>query len=75
MQTLVDTLVVLSRYQEKCKVVTNSCWCPYTKGSPCEGQAPRTGNFVDSHNPSPCASGAPLLASLGRSLPSSLSSF
>jgi hypothetical protein len=67
--------VFLPRYLEPRKVPTNPCWCPYTKGSPCEGQAPRLSNSVESREPSPHASGRPLLAALGRSLPSPLSSF
>jgi hypothetical protein len=34
-------LILLSRYLKPCKVLTNSRWCPYTKASPCEGQAHR----------------------------------
>jgi hypothetical protein len=68
-------LVFLPRYPESRKVPNNPCWCPYAKGSPSEGQAPQTSNSVESHRPSPCASGAPLSAPLGRSPPSSLSSF
>jgi hypothetical protein len=40
MQTLVDASVFLTRYLEQRKVLTNPRWCPYTKGSPREGQAP-----------------------------------
>jgi hypothetical protein len=69
------TPVFLPRYPEPRKVPTNPCWCPYTKGSPREGQAPRSSNSVESRGPSPRASGAPLPAPLGRSLPSPLSSF
>ena len=69
------TLVFLPRYPKPRNVLTYPRWCPYTKSSPREGQAPRTRNFVESHKHSPCASGAPLLAPLGRSPPSSLSSF
>jgi hypothetical protein len=69
------TLVFLLRYLKPCKVPTNPCWCPYAKGSPREGQAPRSSNSVESHRPSPRASGASLLAPLGRSPPSPLSSF
>jgi hypothetical protein len=69
------TLVFLPRYPEPRKVPTNPRWCPYAKGSPCEGQAPRSRNSVESRGPSPCASGAPLPAPLGRSPPSPLSSF
>jgi hypothetical protein len=69
------TLVFLSRYLEPRKVPTNPCWCPYAKGSPCEGQAPRSSNIEESHGPSPHASGAPLSAPLGCSPPSPLSSF
>jgi hypothetical protein len=69
------TPVFLPRYPEPRKVLTNSRWCPYAKGSPREGQAPRSSNSVESREPSPRASGAPLLAPLGRSPPSPLSSF
>jgi hypothetical protein len=69
------TLVFLPRYLEPRKVPTNPRWCPYTKGSPCEGQAPRSSNSVESRGPSPRASGASLPAPPGRSPPSPLSSF
>jgi hypothetical protein len=69
------TLVFLSRYPEPCKVPTNPRWCPYVKGSPREGQAPWSSNSVESREPSPCASGAPLSDPLGRSPPSPLTSF
>jgi hypothetical protein len=69
------TLVFLLRYPEPRKVPTSPCWCPYAKGSPCEGQAPRSSNSVESHMPSPRTSGAPLPVPLGRSSPSPLSSF
>jgi hypothetical protein len=75
MQTPTDTPIFLLRYLEPCKVLTNPRWCPYTKGSPRERQAPWTGNSINGHRPSPHASGAPLLAPLGTSLSSSLSSF
>jgi hypothetical protein len=68
-------LVFLPTYPEPCKVPTNPRWCPYAKGSPREGQAPQSSNSVESREPSPCASGAPLPAPLGRSPPSPLSSF
>jgi hypothetical protein len=55
--------IFLLRYAEPRKVPTNSRWCPYAKGSPREGQAPRTSNSIESHEPSPRASGAPLPAS------------
>jgi hypothetical protein len=67
--------VNLSRYPEPRKVPTNPHWCPYAKGSPREGQAPRSSNSVESRGPSPRASGAPLPAPLGRSPLSPLSSF
>jgi hypothetical protein len=51
------TLVFLPRYLEPHKVPTNPRWCPYAKGSPREGQAPRSSNSVESHGPSPRASG------------------
>jgi hypothetical protein len=69
------TLVFLPRYLEPRKVLTNPRWCSYAKGSPCEGQAPRSSNSVESHRPSPRTSGAPLQAPLGRSPLSPLSSF
>jgi hypothetical protein len=69
------TPVFLPRYPKPRKVRTNSRWCPYAKGSPREGQAPRSSNSVESRGPSPRASGAPLPAPLGRSPPSPLSSF
>jgi hypothetical protein len=69
------TLVFLPRYPEPRKVPTNPRWCPYTKGSPREGQAPWSSNSLESHRPSPRASGAPLSAPLGCSPPSPLSSF
>jgi hypothetical protein len=69
------TPVFLPRYPKPCKVPTNPRWCPYAKGSPREGQAPRSSNSVESCGPSPRASGAPLLAPLGRSPPSPVSSF
>jgi hypothetical protein len=58
------TPVFLSRYPEPRKVQTNPRWCPYAKGSPREGQAPRSSNSVESCGPSPRASGAQLLAPL-----------
>jgi hypothetical protein len=69
------TPVFLPRYPERCKVSTNPRWCPYTKGSPHEGQAPRSSNSIEIREPSPHASGAPLPAPLRRSPPSPLSSF
>jgi hypothetical protein len=69
------TPVFLLRYPKPCKVPTNPRWCPYAKGSPHEGQAPRSSNTVESHGPSPCTSGAPLQAPLGCSPLSPLSSF
>jgi hypothetical protein len=69
------TLVFLPRYPEPHKVLTNPRWCPCAKRSPREGQAPRSRNFVESHGPSPRASGPPLSAPLGRSPSSPLSSF
>jgi hypothetical protein len=69
------TPVFLPRYPEPHKVPTNPRWCPYAKGIPREGQAPRSSNSVESRGPSPRASGAPLLAPLGRSPLSPLSSF
>jgi hypothetical protein len=67
--------VFLPRYPEPRKAPTNPRWCPYAKGSPHEGQAPRSSNSVESRGPSPRATGASLPAPLGRSPPSPLSSF
>jgi hypothetical protein len=67
--------VFLPRYPEPRKVSSNPRWCPYAKRTPHEGQAPRLSNFVQSHKSSPRASGALLLAPLGHSPPSTLSSF
>jgi hypothetical protein len=69
------TLVFLPRYPEPRKVPTNPCWCPYAKGSPREDQSPWSSNSVESREPSPRASGAPLLVPLGRSPSSPLTSF
>jgi hypothetical protein len=69
------TLVFLPRYLEPRKVLTNPRWCPYAKGSPCESQASRSSNSVESHMPSPRASGAPLPGPLRHSPPSPLSRF
>jgi hypothetical protein len=69
------TPVFLPSYPEQHKVPINSRWCPYAKGSPREGQAPRSSNSVESHGPSPRSSGAPLPAPLRRSPSSPLSSF
>jgi hypothetical protein len=69
------TPIFLPWYPKPRKVPTNTRWCPYAKRSPREGQAPRWSNSIESHMPSPCVSGAPLQAPLGRSPPSPLSSF
>jgi hypothetical protein len=69
------TPIFLPWYSEPRKVLTNPRWCPYAKGSPREGQAPRSSNSIESCRPSPRASGAPLLAPLGHSPMSPLSSF
>jgi hypothetical protein len=69
------TPIFLPRYPEPRKVLTNPRRYLYAKGIPREGQAPRSSNYVESHRPSPRASGALLPAPLGRSLPSPLSSF
>jgi hypothetical protein len=69
------TPVFLPRYLKPHKVLTYPRWCPYAKGSPCEGQAPRSSNSVESRGPSPHASGAMLLAPLKRSQLFPLSSF
>jgi hypothetical protein len=67
--------VFLPRYPEPRKVSTNLRWCPYAKGSPREGQAPRSSNSIESRRPSPRESGASLPAPLRCSPPSPLSSF
>jgi hypothetical protein len=69
------TPVFLPRYPEPRKVPTNPRWCPYAKGSPREGQPPRSSNSIESCEPSPHSSGAPLPAPLRRSPSSPLSSF
>jgi hypothetical protein len=75
MQTLVDDVGIFTEVSEPSKVPTNPRWCPYAKGCPREGQAPRSSNSVESHGPSSHASGALLLAPLRCSPPSPLSSF
>jgi hypothetical protein len=75
MQTLVDDVSIFTEVYETTQDPDQSSWCPYTKGGPREGQAPRSSNSIESHGPSPCATGAPLSAPLGRSLPSPLMSF
>jgi hypothetical protein len=65
----------LPRYPEPRKVPTNPRWCPYVKGSPREGQAPRSSKSIESREYSPHASGATLLAPLGCFPSSPLSSF
>jgi hypothetical protein len=67
--------VFLPRYPEPRTVPTNPHWCPYAKRSSREGQAPRLSNSIESHGPSPRASGALHPASLEHSPPSPLSSF
>jgi hypothetical protein len=74
MQTLVDDVGIFTEVSEPRKVSTNPCWCPYAKGSPREGQAPRSSNSVESREPSRRTSGAPLSAPLGRSPSSPLTS-
>jgi hypothetical protein len=69
------TSVFLLRYPEPRKVPTNPRWCPYAKGIPREGKAPRSSNSVESRGASPRASGALLLTPLGCSPLSPLSSF
>jgi hypothetical protein len=75
MQTLVDDAGIFTEVSKATQGFANPRWCPYAKGSPREGQAPRPSNFVESRGPSTHASGAPLPAPLERSLPPSLSSF
>jgi hypothetical protein len=69
------TPVFLPRYPEPRKVLTNPRWYPNAKGSPHEGQTPRSSNSVESCGPSPCSSGALLHALLECSPQSPLSSF
>jgi hypothetical protein len=69
------TRVFLPRYPKPRNVPTNPHWCPYAKGSPREGQAPRSSNSIESLGPSPLVSGAPLPAPLRHSSSSPLSSF
>jgi hypothetical protein len=77
MQTLVDDAGIFTEVSRTAQgpVPTNRRWCPYAKGSPREGQAPRSSNSVESRGPSPHTSGAPLLALLGCSPTSPLVSF
>jgi hypothetical protein len=75
MQTLVDDVGIFTEVSGTMQVPTNPCWCPYEKGSPREGEAPRSSNSVESRGPYPRASGAPLPAPLGHSMSSPLSSF
>jgi hypothetical protein len=75
MKTLLDDTGIFTKVSGTTQVPTNPHWCPYAKGSPREGQAPRSSNSVESRGPSPRASGALLLDPLGRSSPSPLSSF
>jgi hypothetical protein len=75
MQTLVDDTGIFPEVSGTSKVPTNPHWCPYAKGSPRQGQAPRSSNSAESRGPSPHAGGAPLPSPLGRSPPSPLSSF
>jgi hypothetical protein len=65
MQTSINMLVFLLRYQEPCKVLTtNPRWCPYAKGSSHNGKHPIE-NSIDSYEPFTCGSGASLSGSLG----------
>jgi hypothetical protein len=75
MPTLVDDAGIFTEVSETTQDFDNPRWCPYAKGSPREGQTPRSSNFVESRGPSPRASGAPLPAPLRRSPPSPLSRF
>jgi hypothetical protein len=65
----------ISRFGHTTKVPYFLVGAPTQKGSPRKGQAPRSSNSVESHGPSPRASGAPLPAPLGYSPPSPQSSF
>jgi hypothetical protein len=69
------TPVFLPSYPEPRKVLINPRWCSYAKGSPREGQAPRSSNSMESRRPSPRISGAPLPVPLRHSPLSPLSSF
>ena len=64
------TLVFLPRYREARKLPPSPRWSP-SQGIPHKGQAPSRGNFVDSHESSPRASGSLvcLPASLSRTAP------
>jgi hypothetical protein len=75
MQTLMDDTSIFTEVSVTTQGLTNPRWCPYTKSSPREGQAPRTSNSVESRGPSPRTSGAPLPAPLGHSPLSPQSSF
>jgi hypothetical protein len=75
MQTLVDDANIFTEVSGTRKVPTNPRWCPYKKGSPREGQALRSSNSIESREPSPHISGAPLPTPLGCSPLYPLSSF
>jgi hypothetical protein len=68
MQTPMDDVGILMRYPEPHKVPTNPRWCPYSVGSPREGQAPQSSNSVESRGPSPRAPVGPKIARLCRIL-------
>jgi hypothetical protein len=75
MQTLVDDTDDFTEVSGTTQGPDSSSFLPYAKGSSREGQASRSSNSVESREPSPRSSGAPLPAPLGRSSPSPLSSF
>jgi hypothetical protein len=75
MQTLVYDTDDFTEVSGTTQGPDSSLLVPYAKGSPREGQAPRSSNSIESREPSPCSSGAPLPAPLGRSSLSPLSSF
>jgi hypothetical protein len=75
MQTLVDDASIFTEVFGTTQGSAYPHWCPYAKGSPHEGQAPRSSNSIESHGPSSHASGASLPAPLGCSLSFPLSSF
>jgi hypothetical protein len=71
----VDDTGIFNELFKTRKFLINPRWWPNAKGSPRKGQAPWSSNSVQSRGPFSRASDAPLLAPLGRSPLSPLSSF
>jgi hypothetical protein len=75
MQTLVDNASIFTEVSGTTQGPDYSSLVPLHKGNPTWGQTPWSSNSVESHGPSPRASGAPLLIPLGHFPPSPLSRF